>query len=110
MMRALSHDFVLRRNIRIGFAARGKDSTTFLKWTYGSHHTRLVTHIASTWNGLLDRKAIQRLNSSLDPRPVLQVVNSGERFGVVASEDAISFGGLMDTEEEPREKLRSNPF
>jgi hypothetical protein len=100
MMRALGHDFVLRRNIRIGFAARGEDSTTFLKWTYGSHHTRLVTHIASTWNGLLGWKTIQRQNSSLNPRPILRVVDSGEKFGLVASDDAMSFGGLVDIKKE----------
>jgi hypothetical protein len=105
MMRALGHDFVLRRNIHIGFAARGKDPTTFLKWTYGSHHTCLVTHIASTWNGLLGWKTIRRLDLSLDPRPILQVVNSGEKFGLVASDDATSFGGLIDIKkEEPHEE------
>jgi hypothetical protein len=107
MMRALGHDFVLRRNIRIGFAARGDNSTTFLKWTHGSHHTRLVTRIAATWNGLLGWKTIQKQNLSLDPRPVLQVVDSGEKFGLVASEDAASFGGLIDIikKEEPRDEL-----
>jgi hypothetical protein len=106
MMRALGHDFVLRRNIRIGFAARhGEESTTFLKWTYGSHHTRLVTRIASTWNGLLGRKTIQRLDLGLNQRPILRVVNSGEKFGLVASDDATSFGGLVDIKkEEPHEE------
>lgn len=105
-MRALGHDFVLRRNIRIGFAARGKDSTTFLKWSYGSHHTRLVTRIASTWTGLLGSKTIRWLNLGLKPRPILRVVNSGEKFGLVTSDDATSFGGLIDIEkEEPHEEL-----
>ena len=109
MMRALGHDFVLRRNIRIGFATCGKDSTIFLKWTYGSHHTRLVTHIASTWNGLLGRKTIRQLNLNLNPRPMLQAVNCGEKFGLVASDDAMTFGGLIDMndikKEEPHEEL-----
>ncbi len=106
MMRALGHDFVLRCNICIGFAARGKDSTTFLKWSYGSHHTCLITRIASTWNSLLGWKTIRWLNLSLKPRPILRVVNSGEKFGLVASDDATSFGSLIDIEkEEPCEEL-----
>jgi hypothetical protein len=106
-MRALGHDFVLRRNIRIGFAARGEDSTAFLKWTYGSHHTRLVTRIATTWNGLLGWKIIRQQNLSLDPQPILRVVDSGETFGLVASDDATSYGGLIDffKKEEPRDEL-----
>ncbi len=105
-MRALGHDFVLRCNIRVGFAACGKDSTTFLKWTYGSHHTCLVTHITLMWNALLGWKTIQRLNLGLNLQPVLRVVNSGETFGLVASDNATSFGGLIDIKkEEPHEEL-----
>ena len=105
MMRALGHDFVMRRNIRIGFTARGSDPTTFLKWTYGSHHTRLVSCITSTWNDLLGRKTTWKLN--LSPRPILRVVNSGEKFGLVASNDATSFGGLIDIKkEEPHDDLQ----
>ena len=72
---------------------------------YGSHHTRLVSCISSTWNDLLGRKTTRKLN--LSPRPILRVVNSGEKFGLVASNDSTSFGGLIDIKkEEPREDLQ----
>jgi hypothetical protein len=44
----------------------------------------------------------------LESTTILRVVNSGEKFGLVASDDATSFGGLFSSDikkEEPREEL-----
>jgi hypothetical protein len=102
-MVALAHDFVLRRNVRIGSAARDRPPTPFLKSTHGSHHTRLVTRIASLWNAAL-RKPSNKAN--LDPRPELPYVNSGEKFGLVTSDHLTSCGGLIEIKkEEPHDEL-----
>jgi hypothetical protein len=101
-MQALAHDFVLRRNIRIGHAACDdghlSPPNTFLKLTYGSHHTRLVTGTAALWNTLIRKKHIKATRQI--PWPELQVIHSGEAFGITASDHATTFGGLIEIKEE----------
>jgi hypothetical protein len=102
MFRALSHDFVLRRNIRVGLTGKYHKPEPFLSSTYGCHHIRLVNHTASLWNALLRRK--QPLSvvepNNLATLPELRQINSNEAFGIVSSENAISFGGLFEIKEE----------
>jgi hypothetical protein len=98
---ALGHDFVLRRNCRIVMGSG--HSTPFDDSTFGSHHVRLVSHIAALWNSLLSKekgKAVARTNEQLIPLPKLKVVNSGENFGLVSSEYTTSFKGLLEVKEE----------
>ncbi|KAJ7872646.1 hypothetical protein B0H14DRAFT_2291039, partial [Mycena olivaceomarginata] len=55
LQNALSHDFVLRRNIRIAFSRTPgtAGSHAFARSTFGSHHTRLVDQTASILNDVL---------------------------------------------------------
>ncbi|KAH9952283.1 hypothetical protein BC827DRAFT_1159983 [Russula dissimulans] len=105
IMQALVHDFVLRCNIRIGHATCHDDNLSpcspFLQSTYGSHHTHLVTHMAALWNVLIGKKRV-KVTSQI-PRPELQIVHSGETFGIAASDHATTFGGLIEIKEEPHD-------
>lgn len=94
---ALGHDHVLRRNMRIA-TANNKSSpfTSFDTSTYGSHHTRLVNHTSKLWNKL--RLSKHGNSSGLLALPELKLVDSGERFGLVSSENAATFGGLFPNE------------
>ena len=106
LTQALSHDFVLRRNCRM--VAESKDRTHFDSSTHHSHHVRLVSRIAETWN-LQVSSTNGGGQSSLTPLPRLQIVDSGEKFGLVASEYTASFKGLLEIEEikeeDPFERL-----
>ena len=77
MMNALCHDFVLRRNMRILWQAGSSKRSTFVQSTQGSHHIRLVSHANAVWN------LIKSPESAV--APVLRIVDSGERFGLVQS-------------------------
>src|SRR5712672_716698 len=103
VMQALAHDFVLRRNIRIGHTTCDDDNLSppnlFLKSTYGSHHIHLVTRTAALWNALIGKKHVKA--TSQIPRPELQVIHSGEAFGIAASDHATTLGGLVEIKEEP---------
>jgi hypothetical protein len=91
----IAHDFVLRRNIRIGSSR--KKPTPFVASTYGSHHVLLVTHVAELWNKLI-RQA--KNGKDLIPLSELQDVKSNEAFGLGPSRNVESFGGLLDTKSE----------
>ncbi|KAG0698511.1 hypothetical protein DFH29DRAFT_1018080 [Suillus ampliporus] len=92
MLSALGHDFVLHRNIRVAFSRR--QMTPFVKFTHGSHHIQLSNHIAKLYNGLREKGT-----QLLPLLPELPDVNSGETFGLVASDNATTFGGLLIKEE-----------
>ncbi|TFY83333.1 hypothetical protein EWM64_g678 [Hericium alpestre] len=100
---ALAHDFMHRRNMRVGFNARVdgqhpvRSRDAFLSSTHGSHHVRLTDHIAKRWNDLLFQVEQRRNhNTDLAPLPRLPVVNSGEAFGLVSSSHAKTFSGLLE--------------
>lgn len=97
MMTALAHDFVLRRNCRV--AANSKNPGQFTITSNGSHHVGLVGHIAGVWNGLVEKEKGGHVGK-LIALPELQVVDSGERFGLVVSEFTSSFKGLLEIKEE----------
>ncbi|KAJ7127473.1 hypothetical protein C8R46DRAFT_1237214 [Mycena filopes] len=105
---ALSHDFVLRRNIRVAFAKTavpGNASSnldTFLRSTFGSHHSRLVSRAASMFNDIIHIEATRSKTSasSLSLHPVLKHVASGETFGLVSSQHSDTFGGLLTIKDE----------
>ena len=92
MLTTLSHDFIHRQNIHIGFQCHEK--TPFIASMAGSHHTGIIDAIAKLYNRLrmLDPK------SALVPLPELQFINSGETFGLVPSEHIMTFGGLVKEE------------
>lgn len=87
----LAHDFVLRRNIRIAIRNSrdaGDAQTSFVASTFGSHHLRLVDHVAKLWNKLnkiSTEKEPQR--NDVGEMPTMRIVKSGERFGLTGSED-----------------------
>ncbi|KAJ7467666.1 hypothetical protein FB451DRAFT_1178035 [Mycena latifolia] len=105
LQNALSHDFVLRRNIRIAFAKKPGNTSnldTFVRSTFGSHHSRLVNHTASVLNSIMRTEAAKRKAEvpveSL--RPMLKNVASGEVFGLVASQHNDTFGGMLTIKSE----------
>ncbi|KAJ7029100.1 hypothetical protein C8F04DRAFT_1188031 [Mycena alexandri] len=101
---ALSHDFVHRRNIRVVFGKTANTSNLddFLRTTFGSHHSRLVSHSASVWNEIVHTEATRRKASASNEflRPVLKNVASGETFGLVKSQHNDTFGGLLTIKDE----------
>ncbi|KAG1751552.1 uncharacterized protein EDB91DRAFT_1078312 [Suillus paluster] len=92
MLSALSHDFVLCRNIRV--ASSRHQMTPFVKFTHGSHHIQLSNHITKLYNGLREKDT-----QLLPLLPELPDVDSSETFGLVASDNATTFGGLLIKEE-----------
>jgi hypothetical protein len=103
VLTALCHDFVLRRNIRIGFAGRDSPPTSFVASAFGSHHIRLVDNIASLWNSLLTKQKQGQHGVVLTALPRLPDISSGETFGVVDSEHAATFGGMLEMKIEPED-------
>ncbi|KAJ7027842.1 hypothetical protein C8F04DRAFT_1266630 [Mycena alexandri] len=104
MQTALSHDFVMRRNIRVALNGKASAPTAFVKSTHGSHHVSLVDHTAMTWNNLLAAPGGSAAASNLHPLPRLPDVQSGEKFGLVRSDHTESFGGLFTIKQEPEEE------
>lgn len=92
---ALGHNHVLRTNIRVGYSKTDQRAARpFLASTFGSHHIDLVNNVAKTWNKLL---ALDRGKGKgeIAPQPVLQVIETTEKFGLVSSAHIASFGGLL---------------
>ncbi|KAJ7130666.1 hypothetical protein C8R46DRAFT_1236100 [Mycena filopes] len=104
LQNALSHDFVLRRNIRVSFsrAVGTAGSRPFVRSTHGSHHTRLVQRVASMFNTIFHVEAgrTKSLVSQDSLHPILQIVASGEVFGLVSSQHNDTFGGLLTLKSE----------
>ncbi|CAK5283262.1 unnamed protein product [Mycena citricolor] len=104
---ALCHDFVLRRNMRqVVRDTRVAGSTSplhsFVRLTYGSHHIQLVNSNSSIMNDVL-RIHAERTKKKLDVVQlwtVLQDVQSFEKFGLVHSAHAETFGGLIEVKDE----------
>ncbi|TFY82217.1 hypothetical protein EWM64_g1796 [Hericium alpestre] len=97
---ALGHDHILCRNIHIEWSS-GKTSS-FVLSTHGCHHLRLVNQNAKLWNTLVNqrqRKGQQRNDPSLVRQPEMQLIPSKERFRLVHSEDAETYGGMLPKEE-----------
>ncbi|KAG2085011.1 uncharacterized protein F5147DRAFT_782255 [Suillus discolor] len=101
MLTALGHDFVLRRNIRVAFSRR--QMTPFVEFTHGSHHIQLSNHVAKLYNRLREKGT-----QLLPLLPELPDVDSGETFGLVASDNATTFGGLLIKEETLDAELAHN--
>ncbi|KAI5997494.1 hypothetical protein EDD15DRAFT_2573122 [Pisolithus albus] len=93
MLTALSHDFVLRRNLRIAFE-RAKLSPSAALSAHGSHHLRLSSAIANLFNQLRASEP----GCQLPPIAQLHAADSGETFGLVESEHSRTFGGLLKEE------------
>jgi hypothetical protein len=96
---AMAHDHVLWRNLRIVISRR--DATPFEVSTFGSHHVHLVNHVAELWNTLL--KTEKTASATLLPRAEMQIVNSGESFGLVHSKHTETFGGLVEIKDDDNE-------
>ncbi|GBE83530.1 hypothetical protein SCP_0505840 [Sparassis crispa] len=100
----LCHDFVLRRNIQVSF--KSASSSPFLRATLGSHHIHLVNSIATFWNSLLtENKQASGTASNLRRIPELQIVASGETFGLVNTKSAANYHNLLELKNEPEEEL-----
>lgn len=112
MFIALAHDFVLRRNCRITFSS--KTPTPFTISSNGTHHVRLISHIAAKWNHLLGKEKRAKNAPRLVRLPELQVVSSGEKFGLVSSDYTNTFKGLievkLEVEEDPFDKQEVGAF
>ncbi|TRM55405.1 hypothetical protein BD626DRAFT_469578 [Schizophyllum amplum] len=93
MMNALCHDFVLRRNLRILCQGSRAERGGFIASTEGSHHIRLVSHANAVWNSNIKPSQAPAI-------PILRIVASGEKFGLVRSKVAESFDGLWKIKEE----------
>lgn len=105
VLTALSHDFVLRRNIRLG--TRESACDTFATSTFGSHHIRLVDAVASQWNTLVTKHQKTQPGVLLKALPQLSEIASGETFGAVSSEHTATFGGLLEIKPEPEDEVVS---
>ncbi|KAJ3747521.1 hypothetical protein DFH05DRAFT_1392608, partial [Lentinula detonsa] len=111
VMTALGHDFVLRRNVRVGMSCNTNtpEASTlpldFLISTDGSHHIQLRNHIATTYNDLIKRQQSRRGTSSISIpfQPQLCSAEMPEKFGLVYSNHASTFGGLFSFKKEDEE-------
>ncbi|KAJ8581087.1 hypothetical protein M405DRAFT_868973, partial [Rhizopogon salebrosus TDB-379] len=106
MLDALGHDFVLRRNVRVAFSR--SEMTLFIKFTNGSHHLRLCNHVAKLYNTLQQNNATA--GCELQVLPELRNVESSETFGLVMSDHAATFGGLLVKEENSENSLLQDSF
>ncbi|KAL6307078.1 hypothetical protein BKA93DRAFT_770448 [Sparassis latifolia] len=96
VLTALGHDHVLRRNIRVVFNAGHDSIDKFLASTHGSHHIHLVDGIARLWNSMIEDAEIVK-SRGLSRLPTMQVVDSGEKFGLVKAEYAMTYHHLTCT-------------
>ncbi|KAF9032463.1 hypothetical protein BDZ89DRAFT_1063369 [Hymenopellis radicata] len=96
---ALSHDFVLRRNIRVVQKLTGTASEFGLS-THGCHHISLVNAVNRRFNDCLATHP-PVAGVTIQTRPLLANIESGETFGLVPSlTTLISFDDL-----EPKEPI-----
>ncbi|KAG2360921.1 hypothetical protein BDR07DRAFT_1288516 [Suillus spraguei] len=91
----MSYTILLISDPIISVQIRSHKMTPFMKFTYGSHHIQLSNHVAKLYNGLQE-KGTPLLSLSELPN-----VDSGETFGLVASDNTTTFGGLLIKEETP---------
>ena len=68
------------------------------------HHVCLVNHITRLWNAPLAQEKLKGTGKDrLEPLLGLQDVQSGEHFGLIASNYTFSFKGLLEIKEECKE-------
>ncbi|KAL6305557.1 hypothetical protein BKA93DRAFT_824944 [Sparassis latifolia] len=96
VLTALGHDHVLQRNIRVVFNAGHDSIDKFLASTHGLHHIHLVDGIARLWNSMIKDAEIVK-SRGLSHLPTMQVVDSGEKFGLVKAEYATTYHHLTCT-------------
>ncbi|KAF8997455.1 hypothetical protein BDZ89DRAFT_913523, partial [Hymenopellis radicata] len=89
MFIALSSDFVLRRNVRVG------RSRFISVAAHGSHHVRLVNYIASRFNTLASMMRTENSKTVLAPLPTLPKVVTSETFGIVSSAHVQTYETFM---------------
>ncbi|KAF8191327.1 hypothetical protein BJ912DRAFT_849553, partial [Pholiota molesta] len=99
----LAHDFVLRRNIRIGSSRienkRSINCHQFVASTYTSHHIQLVNYTANLFNSLY-KKEPPTSRTNLQIYPILPQIQVNEAIGLVESEHSVTFGGLIEVKDE----------
>lgn len=101
MWLALASDFVLRRNIRIAYRLQGHSShSAFISTTHGCHHLRLCNAINQLYNTLIEKEAARGVKIMYIPRTLMKNIDSGETFGLVRSENALTFSGLWEIKNE----------
>ena len=105
VLSGLTHDFVLRRNLRVA-TSHPQNSSTFALSPFDSHHIRLCNHVAQLFNTL----AAQDTGlGHCALNPVLTLVDSGEIFGLVPSNHAKSFGSLIVITEDEDAGILNDP-
>lgn len=96
---ALGHDFVLRRNIRVGSARIQENKLVnlheFITSTHTSHHIKLTDYIAALFNSLYEVEPTSS-KTKLKPHPTLPEPAIFEAMGLVESNNSMTFGGLVD--------------
>ncbi|KAJ6484175.1 hypothetical protein C8R45DRAFT_931628 [Mycena sanguinolenta] len=112
LQNALGHDHVLRRNVRVAFSRNpsAPASHLFVRSTFGSHHTRLVSQTGTLFNEILQfearKKKIVVPTTSL--QPTLRTVRTGEIFGLVHSQSNDTFSGLLTIKSEDDDSVEED--
>ena len=112
---ALGHDFVLRRNIRVGSARIQENHLVnlheFVSSTDTSHHIKLTDYIAVLFNSLLEKEP-EESRSRLKPHPTLPAPAIFETMGLVESNNSLTYGGLVKLEDlsEPAAEEQIDPM
>lgn len=108
MVLALGADLVLRRNIRVRFGSRHKQSsaTGFVASTHGCHHVRLCNEINQLFNQLVEEERKRGTVEEYTLRPVLPHVDTPETFGLsgVSSEALLELEGLLQIKDDPEDE------
>lgn len=106
LVAGLAHDKVHRRNTRV--VLKDKRPTRFSLSTQGSHHTRLVSNLATQWNLVIQTHNAKEGNITLKYHAELRPAASGEVFGLVSYEQAHVIRGatIKEEEDEADQELR----
>ncbi|KAF7794597.1 hypothetical protein EIP86_005733 [Pleurotus ostreatoroseus] len=108
MVLALGADLVLRRNIRVRFGSRYKQSpaTGFVASTHGCHHVRLCNAINQLFNQLVEEERKRGTAEEYTLRPILPHVNTSETFGLsgVSNEALLELEGLLQIKDDPEDE------
>ncbi|TFY52964.1 hypothetical protein EVG20_g10326 [Dentipellis fragilis] len=100
LLDGIGNDKCLPRDLQIAGTFSDADADPFIALTHGSHHVKLAQQISATWNMLLTKEKTPRVGDALEPRAELRVIKSNETFGLVCSEYATTFGGLLEMKSE----------
>lgn len=103
VMNALGHNHVLWHNVRLDMQDDSLDQSMFMYHTHDSHHICLVNVCMKLWNTLIEgQKQNGPLPANIRTFPELQLVDSGEKFGLVKmSAEVATHYSLVTIKQEP---------